>query len=53
VVLAEGETIWTESSHKFAPGQLPQLAASTGFVESARWVDEIWPFADSLWLAER
>ncbi len=53
VSLAEGETIWTESSHKFEPAQLPELAASAGFVEAARWVDETWPFADSLWLAGR
>src|SRR5262249_29957752 len=53
VTFAEGETIWTESSHKFAPDRLPELAASAGFAETARWVDETWPFADSLWVAER
>ena len=47
----EGETIWTESSHKFAPDRLPRLAAAAGFVEIDRWVDEAWPFADSLWTA--
>jgi L-histidine N-alpha-methyltransferase len=53
VEFAEGETIWTESSHKFAPERLPRLALSSGFVETARWVDAAWPFADALWLAER
>lgn len=51
VSFTEGETIWTESSHKFAPARLPELAASAGFVETDRWVDESWPFADSLWIA--
>jgi dimethylhistidine N-methyltransferase len=50
VTLAKGETIWTESSHKFEAGGLPRLALSSGFVETARWTDAGWPFADMLWL---
>jgi dimethylhistidine N-methyltransferase len=50
VVLREGETIWTESSHKFDAAKLPGLAASAGWVEVARWVDAAWPFADALWV---
>ena len=51
VSFTEGETIWTESSHKFAPDRLPRLASAAGFVEIDRWADEAWPFADSLWMA--
>jgi L-histidine Nalpha-methyltransferase len=47
----EGETIWTESSHKFETGELTQLAAQTGFISVARWVDNEWPFVESLWIA--
>lgn len=46
----EDETIWTESSHKFRPADLPILAKSTGFREVAQWADTGWPFAESLWL---
>ena len=51
VAFSEGETIWTESSHKFQPGQLRQLARQAGFVSVARWIDTEWPFAESLWIA--
>lgn len=46
-----GETIWTESSHKFEMAELVQLAGRTGFISVARWVDNEWPFAESLWIA--
>ncbi len=52
VTFAEGETIWTESSHKFATANLPALAASAGFTSAGQWLDAAWPFADSLWLVE-
>jgi L-histidine N-alpha-methyltransferase len=44
-----GETIWTESSHKFHPSEMAELAAQTGFRTAAQWVDEEWPFVESLW----
>jgi L-histidine Nalpha-methyltransferase len=53
VELARGETIWTESSHKFAASELPSLAASVGFESMAQWVDAAWPFADALWVVGR
>jgi L-histidine Nalpha-methyltransferase len=46
---AEGETIWTESSHKFDAAEIPGLAAESGFTHEAQWVDETWPFAENLW----
>ena len=43
-----GETIWTESSHKFTIDSVRELAEASGFTCSAQWVDEEWPFAESL-----
>jgi L-histidine N-alpha-methyltransferase len=45
------ETIWTESSHKFYAGEIPEIARATGFASEAQWIDEEWPFAESLWRA--
>jgi dimethylhistidine N-methyltransferase len=46
--LARGETIWTESSHKFDTAEIRALAARTGFHCVAQWLDDEWPFAQSL-----
>lgn len=51
VAFEEGETIWTESSHKFDLDELRQMAAGTGFRCEAQWVDTEWPFAQNLWIA--
>lgn len=48
---AAGETIWTESSHKYTAAELDQLARTSGFNECRQWVDAEWPFAESLWIA--
>src|SRR5690242_15784092 len=45
VALRAGETIWTESSHKFGLGEVQRMARSTGFVCVEQWVDAEWPFA--------
>lgn len=47
--IGEGESIWTESSHKYTLLDLTTLARHTGFEESRVWVDEEWPFAECLW----
>ena len=44
----EGETIWTESSHKYSREEVLQMARTTGFRCEAQWIDEQWPFAESL-----
>ncbi len=44
-----GETIWTESSHKFRLPEMAELASQTGFRMAAQWVDREWPFVESLW----
>lgn len=50
--LEEGETIWTESSHKYSPAEPIAMAARTGFRCEAQWIDEEWPFAQNLWIVE-
>ncbi len=45
------ETIWTESSHKFAPQEVVQMAQQAGFRCAAQWIDREWPFAESLGVA--
>jgi uncharacterized SAM-dependent methyltransferase len=52
VRFAAGETIWTESSHKYSKDEVVQMAADTGFECEAQWVDREWPFAESLLVAE-
>ncbi len=44
-----GETIWTESSHKFLESELTDLAHSGGFQPLRVWTDRVWPFAEALW----
>jgi len=46
-----GETIWTENSRKYSVPELIKMATQAGFYPDARWVDEEWPFAESLWFA--
>jgi L-histidine Nalpha-methyltransferase len=48
VCFEEGETIWTESSHKYAAAEIPQLAQEAHFVCEAQWIDREWPFAENL-----
>lgn len=45
-----GETIWTESSHKFDPAAVAPLLASAGFALHRQWLDPAWPFAENLGL---
>lgn len=48
----EGETIWTETCHKYTRPEIARLAAASGFRVAAQWVDDAWPFAESLFVAE-
>jgi L-histidine N-alpha-methyltransferase len=52
VSFAEGETIWTESSHKYSPQEVIRIAEDTGFRCEAQWIDRQWPFAENLLIAE-
>jgi L-histidine Nalpha-methyltransferase len=51
VSLSKGETIWTESSYRFAPGELGAMGEAAGFRPLAEWTDTEWPFAQSLLVA--
>jgi len=48
IKLRRGETLWTESSYKFRCEDIAELARRTGFDCEIQWVDEEWPFAQSL-----
>ena len=52
VEFAEGETIWTESSHKYSAQEIVETARNAGFRCEAQWIDEQWPFAENLLIAE-
>jgi L-histidine Nalpha-methyltransferase len=51
VPLLEGETIWTESSHKYSLAEVARIASEAGFRSDAQWIDEEWPFAENLLIA--
>jgi len=48
VELKQDETIWTESSYKFRPEQVRSLSERAGFNCEVQWIDEEWPFAQSV-----
>lgn len=52
VMLNEGETIWTESSHKYRAEEVLSMAERTGFRCDGQWIDEEWPFAQNLLIVE-
>jgi L-histidine N-alpha-methyltransferase len=51
VMLNEGESIWTESSHKYKAEEVLEMAADTGFRCDEQWIDREWPFAQNLLVA--
>jgi len=51
VEFVEGETIWTESSHKYAVEEIIETAGHAGFRCEMQWIDEEWPFAENLLIA--
>lgn len=51
ITLREGETIWTENCHKYTTEEVVQMAERTGYECVAQWIDEEWPFAQSLFIA--
>jgi len=52
VEFLEGETIWTESCHKYSPEEIVRTARNAGFAYAAQWIDDQWPFAESLLIAQ-
>ena len=51
VEFAGGETIWTESSHKYRLPAISAMAEQCDFSCSAQWIDQEWGFAENLWTA--
>lgn len=51
VRLQAGETIHTETSHKYSLAELDQLAENCGFRLVERWVDNEWQFGSTLMVA--
>src|SRR5271168_4605849 len=43
VEFLEGETVWTESSHKYSPEEVLPMARTAGLRCEAQWIDEQWP----------
>jgi L-histidine Nalpha-methyltransferase len=52
VPFIEGETIWTESSHKYRPEELKEMGRRSGFRPLRQWLDAEWAFAQTLFVAE-
>jgi L-histidine Nalpha-methyltransferase len=52
VTFLEGETIWTETSHKYSLTEILNIAENAGFRCDFQWIDEEWPFAENLLIAE-
>ncbi|MFB3923791.1 MAG: L-histidine N(alpha)-methyltransferase [Terriglobia bacterium] len=48
----KGETIWTESSHKFSSKEVEGIAQRAGYRLESQWIDDEWPFAESLLIAQ-
>jgi dimethylhistidine N-methyltransferase len=48
VAIRKGETIWTESSHKYSLAEVESLARKAGFRTDAQWVDGEWGFVETL-----
>ena len=43
-----GETIWTESSHKFRAGEIAHLGERAGWRTTRQWIDYDWGFSETL-----
>jgi L-histidine Nalpha-methyltransferase len=52
VEFQDGETVWTESSHKYSSQEIFRMARTAGFRCEVQWIDEEWPFAENLFIAE-
>jgi dimethylhistidine N-methyltransferase len=51
VTFAAGESIWTESSHKFAAEGVVRLGRRGGWECRRQWIDHEWGFAETLFVA--
>jgi L-histidine Nalpha-methyltransferase len=49
--MREGETIWTESSHKYNPQEVIEMGERSGYRCVQQWFDSEWPVAQNLFFA--
>jgi L-histidine Nalpha-methyltransferase len=49
--MREGETIWTESSHKYDLKEVVDMGERTGYRCAGQWTDSEWRFAQNLFFA--
>jgi L-histidine N-alpha-methyltransferase len=47
----EGETIWTESSHKYDARAVARMGERSGYCCAGQWFDHQWPLAQNLFFA--
>jgi dimethylhistidine N-methyltransferase len=52
IELARGETIHTETSHKYSLDELDELLPLCGFRRAEQWLDHEWGFATGLYIAD-
>jgi L-histidine N-alpha-methyltransferase len=52
ITFRAGETIWTESSHKYTRAEIYRAAEAAHFCCIGQWIDQEWPFAESLLIAQ-
>jgi dimethylhistidine N-methyltransferase len=52
VSFVEGESIWTESSHKYRPDEVTEMGRRSGFRPLRQWIDREWAFVQALFVAE-
>lgn len=48
VIIENDETIWTESSHKYAAEEVVEMGRRAGFHCTGQWFDREWLFAENL-----
>jgi L-histidine N-alpha-methyltransferase len=48
IPFSAGETIWTESSHKFRSEEISRIGQRSGWTCVRQWVDSHWGFAETL-----
>jgi len=53
VPFSAGETIWTESSHKFRPEDVSRIGRRAGWSCVRQWVESEWGFAETLFQKSR
>ena len=44
----EGESIWTENSHKYSLAEVSRMAQAAGLECAVQWIAPEWPFAETL-----